>query len=502
MDKISGVQMNQQKPLKRPLILASVMLAMFMNAIEGTIVATAMPAIVSDLGGFSLYSWIFSGYLLMNAVTVLIYGKLSDLLGRKPVFIFGVTVFLIGSLLCGLADSMHELIIYRFIQGFGAGAVAPVATTIIGDIYEKHERAKVQGYLSSVWGISAVMGPALGGLIVETLTWKLVFWVNIPLGILSLLGIGFFLHEHLERKSRQIDYMGAVLLTGAISVLMYILVEGGVKWPWNSEEVYAFVLAAAVLFILFVFQERRVSEPVMPFSIWKQRPILIANLVSLTTGILMIGLSSFLPTYVQGVMERSPTVAGFTLTAMSIGWPIASTVASKLMFKIGFKATSVTGGFFLVAGSIVLAGLRPEAGPLTAAAGSFLIGIGMGLTSTSFIVLIQSTVTWEQRGIATASNMFMRNLGNTVGAALLGGVMNSALQKYLTAHQPAGEHLTLDTANKLLNSEERASLSAGAVESLQAGLTVSLHNVYVIVLIIAVVSLLILAFLRKRGAGT
>ncbi|WP_110929693.1 MDR family MFS transporter [Bacillus massiliglaciei] len=494
--------MNQQKPLKRPLILASVMLAMFMNAIEGTIVATAMPAIVSDLGGFSLYSWIFSGYLLMNAVTVLIYGKLSDLLGRKPVFIFGVTVFLIGSLLCGLADSMHELIIYRFIQGFGAGAVAPVATTIIGDIYEKHERAKVQGYLSSVWGISAVMGPALGGLIVETLTWKLVFWVNIPLGILSLLGIGFFLHEHLERKSRQIDYMGAVLLTGAISVLMYILVEGGVKWPWNSEEVYAFVLAAAVLFILFVFQERRVSEPVMPFSIWKQRPILIANLVSLTTGILMIGLSSFLPTYVQGVMERSPTVAGFTLTAMSIGWPIASTVASKLMFKIGFKATSVTGGFFLVAGSIVLAGLRPEAGPLTAAAGSFLIGIGMGLTSTSFIVLIQSTVTWEQRGIATASNMFMRNLGNTVGAALLGGVMNSALQKYLTAHQPAGEHLTLDTANKLLNSEERASLSAGAVESLQAGLTVSLHNVYVIVLIIAVVSLLILAFLRKRGAGT
>ena len=227
----------QNKKLKRPFILAAIMLAMFMNAIEGTIVSTAMPAIVSDLGGFSLYSWVFSGYLLMNAVTVLIYGKLSDILGRKPVLLFGIIVFLIGSLLCGFANSMTELIIYRFVQGFGAGAVAPVASTIVGDIYKNEERARVQGYLSSVWGISAVMGPALGGLLVESLTWKLVFWVNIPLGLLSFIGIWLFLHENIEKKKRDIDYLGATLLTLSISTLMVVLVEGGVKWSWASAPV-------------------------------------------------------------------------------------------------------------------------------------------------------------------------------------------------------------------------------------------------------------------------
>lgn len=407
------------------------MLAMFMGAIEGTIVSTAMPAIVSELGGFSLYSWVFSGYLLMNAVTVLIYGKLSDLFGRKPILTIGIIIFLIGSVLCGFADSMKELIIYRFIQGFGAGAVAPVASTIVGDIYEKHERGRVQGYLSSVWGISAVMGPALGGIIVESLTWRLVFWINIPLGLLSMAGLWLFLHENLEKKKQEIDYPGAVLLTVAVSAIMLILVEGGVRLPWSSVQVIALAVLAALALVLFVRQEKKTAEPMMPFEIWQERSILIANIVSLATGVMIIGLSSFLPTFVQGVMERSPTVAGFTLTAMSIGWPIASTIAGGMLMKIGFKATSVLGGVSLMAGSLVLVFLPPEAGPFIAAIGSFLVGIGMGLTSTAFIVMIQNTVSWDRRGIATASNMFMRNIGNTIGAALLGGIMNMGLQGYL-----------------------------------------------------------------------
>ncbi|WP_405388071.1 MFS transporter [Peribacillus muralis] len=489
---------EKNKSLKRPFILTAIMLAMFMNAIEGTIVSTAMPAIVSDLGGFSLYSWVFSGYLLMNAVTVLIYGKLSDILGRKPVLLFGIAVFLIGSLLCGFANSMTELIIYRFVQGFGAGAVAPVASTIIGDIYKNEERARVQGYLSSVWGISAVMGPALGGLLVENLTWKLVFWVNIPLGILSFIGIWFFLHENIEKKKRDIDYLGASLLTLSISTLMLILVEGGVKWSWASAPIISLALLAVLAFILFILQEKRAAEPMMPFEIWQERSILIANLVSLTTGVMMIGLSSFLPTFVQGVMERSPTVAGFTLTAMSIGWPIASMVSGRLLLKIGFKPTSLLGGCSLIIGSLILVWMKPDAGPLFAAIGSFFVGVGMGLTSTSFIVVIQKTVSWERRGIATASNMFMRNLGNTVGAALLGGVMNTSLHSYLSEHAPKGTEVTIDTANKLLNSEERELLPDAVVKVLQEGLTLSLHTIYLIVLSFSVVSFILLTRLGKN----
>nr|WP_269800084.1 MDR family MFS transporter [Bacillus sp. mrc49] len=499
MGKTADRSKKQYKQLKRPFILTAIMLAMFMNAIEGTIVSTAMPAIVSDLGGFSLYSWVFSGYLLMNAVTVLIYGKLSDILGRKPVLLFGITVFLIGSLLCGFANNMTELIIYRFIQGFGAGAVAPVASTIIGDIYKNEERARVQGYLSSVWGISAVMGPALGGLLVENLTWKLVFWVNIPLGILSFIGIWFFLHENIEKKKRDIDYLGAALLTLSISTFMLILVEGGVKWSWASVPIISLAIVALLAFSLFILQEKRAAEPMMPFEIWQERSILIANLVSLTTGVMMIGLSSFLPTFVQGVMERSPTVAGFTLTAMSIGWPIASMVSGRLLMKIGFKATSLLGGCSLIIGSLILVLMKPEAGPLLAAFGSFFVGVGMGLTSTSFIVVIQKTVSWERRGIATASNMFMRNLGNTVGAALLGGVMNTRLHDYLSGHAPKGTEVTIDTANKLLNSEERELLPDAVVKVLQEGLTLSLHTIYLIVLAFSAVSFILLTRLRKNG---
>ena len=203
------------------------MLAMFVGAVEATIVTTAMPAIASDLGGFSRYSWIFSSYLLMSTVTVLIYGKLADLFGRKPILFIGLTIFLIGSILCGFAVSMEQLIVFRLLQGLGAGAVMPIATTIVGDIYTTEERAKVQGYLSSVWGISAVSGPVIGGLIVQYMNWKFVFWVNVPLGILAMVGIYLFLHEPKREKKVSIDYKGAFLLTLSLSTILFWLVEGG-----------------------------------------------------------------------------------------------------------------------------------------------------------------------------------------------------------------------------------------------------------------------------------
>src|SRR3954463_3541734 len=236
---------SQRKQTKKPLVLASVMLAMFMGAIEATIVSTAMPAIVADLGGFTLYSWVFSAYLLMNSVTVLIYGKLSDLFGRKPILTIGIIIFLIGSILCGLAGSMTTLIIFRLIQGFGAGAVTPIATTIVGDIYTTEERAKIQGYLSSVWGISAITGPAVGGLLVQYVSWHYVFWINIPLGLLSLVGLWLFLHEDVVKKKHKIDYLGAILLAITISTLMFILIEGESRWSWGSWQLTGLLIITA-----------------------------------------------------------------------------------------------------------------------------------------------------------------------------------------------------------------------------------------------------------------
>lgn len=497
-----GQAVNMQNPkkreTKRPYVLVTVMLAMFMGAIEGTIISTAMPAIVGELGGFALYSWVFSSYLLMNAVTVLIYGKLSDLFGRKPILTFGIVIFLIGSILCGMAETMEMLILFRFIQGFGAGAVAPIATTIVGDIYTKEERAKIQGYLSSVWGISAITGPALGGLLVEYVSWRSVFWINVPLGILAIAGLWLFLHENVEKQKHKIDYPGAILLTAAISSLMIVLVEAGTNWAWTSYKTIGLIVLSMFAFILFIFQEKKAEEPMMPFNIWRERSIFIANMTSLTTGVMLIGISSFLPAFVQGVMERSPIVAGFTLTSMSIGWPIAAAVAGRLLLNIGYRATSVAGGVALILGSIMFVTLTPELGPVWAAVGSFLVGVGMGLTSTAFIVSIQSTVSWQQRGIATAANMFMRNLGNTVGAALLGGILNSSIISYMTKNGGPERDISIDAANVLLNEEERMKLPADLKLLLQDALTTALHSVYFWVLIFAVISMLFIIFLPKQ----
>lgn len=490
-------RIGKRKTQKRPLILVSVMLGMFLAAIEATIVATAMPSIVADLGGFSLYSWVFSAYLLTNAATVLIFGKLADIYGRKPIFTIGVILFLTGASLSGFSISMVMLIVARFIQGFGAGALMPIAMTIVGDIYNKEERAKIQGYLSSVWGISAVLGPLFGGFFVDVLSWRYVFWMNIPLGLLAMLGILFFLHEDIKKKKHTIDYGGAVWIVLAVSTLMLILVEGGVGIPWKSIKMSVLIIISVAGFIKFVMQERRAKDPMMPFSIWKYRIVMTANLTTLTTGMIMMGVSSYLPAFVQGVMEESATVAGFTLTTMSIGWPIASTSAGRLLLVIGYRNTSLIGAVSLIVGGIMFFLLSPEKGPVWAGAGSFFIGIGMGMTSTAFIVAIQSTVDWQTRGIATATNMFMRTTGSALGVALLGGIMNERIKSYIEQNK-LGDRVSVDTANRLLDPDLNASTPEAVRELLKEGLTTGLHMVYTGLLILAVVSLFLILFMPKK----
>lgn len=485
--------------MKRPLVLASVMLGMFMAAVEATIVSTAMPTIVSDLGGFSLFSWVFSSYLLMQVITVPIYGKLSDIYGRKFIYTIGASIFLIGSLLCGLSTSIEFLIVSRFIQGFGAGAVQPIATTIVGDIYTKEERAKIQGYLASIWGISSIVGPVLGGIIVELAHWKWIFWINIPFGILSIIGVIFYLKEDIEKVVRKIDYLGSTLLLLSVSALMMIFIQGGTYWAWTSPQIIGLTLIVLGSTALFLWQEKRAEDPVMSLSIWRHRLIAIANISSLMLGATLVGVSSYLPTYVQVVLNQPAMIAGFTLTMMSIGWPISSTLAGRWVISLGARKTAIIGGISLMIGASIFLTLSIVEHPIWAGLGSFFIGGGMGFSTTTFIVSIQSSVPWRLRGAATASNTFMRLLGSALGVALLGGIINSRMKHHLVSQGDAIQlEPSLDVVNLLLDPIGRQQFSDVERAILEEGISLSLSSIYVGVFILALISFALILYLPKK----
>lgn len=486
------VQLQERIQKNRTVVLASIMLAMFMAAIEGTIVATAIPSIVGDLGGFSLFSWVFSSFLLAQAVTIPIYGKLADLYGRKPVFTFGVVIFLMGSVLCGSAKTMMMLILFRFIQGFGAGAVQPIATTIVGDIYSMEERARIQGYISSVWGVSSIIGPALGAFFVQYIRWSWIFWVNVPIGAIAVTGILLFLGETVDKKEHKIDYIGSLLIFIAVSALMVVFIEAGTVWSWLSAPVLGLLGIFLAGVYLFILQENRTAEPIMPLEIWNDSLIKVSNMATLTTGVVLIGISSFLPSYIQGVMDKSPIIAGFTLAFMTMGWVIGATLGGKAMFKFGFRRIAIFGGIWILIGSIFFITLSPKIGWLWAGAGSFFVGIGMGLTRTVFIVGIQNSVSWEMRGVATASNMFMNILGNTMGAAILGGILNIKLASYLSIVGSQG--LNVDVVNVLLDPVKRGTLSYNVLNLMTTGLALALNYVFWGFFVAALLSFVLVMF--------
>ena len=481
----------------RPIILASVMLGMFLSAIEATIVATAMPSIVADLENFSLYSWVFSAYLLSSSATVLLFGKLADIYGRKPIYGIGMSVFLLGSILAGFAQSMVMLVIARFVQGIGAGAIMPIATTIVGDIYTREERAKEQGYLSSVWGISAIIGPLIGAFFVDVLTWRYVFWMNIPLGLLSVVGILFYLKEDMKQEKQEINVLSTLSLVFGISILMYLLVETGVSIDWNSFLFVALLFAVLGCFLLFIQQSKNQATSIIPLHIWSYPIISIANIATLLTGMILVAVSSYLPTFVQGVMGESALIAGFTLTTMSIGWPLAATIGGRLLLVIGYRWTCMIGAAFLIMGSIVFIFLPTVQSIGLASTGSFCIGIGMGLTSTAFIVAIQTTVPWQERGSATASNTFMRSIGSAVGVALLGGILNNQIMKQIDAASLSAE-LDLNDVDKLLSADQTVTLAEKAIIVLQSGLQNGLQFIYIAITILAILSFIVILFLPKH----
>lgn len=427
MDRPDPSSVSTAKPIRRPLVLTCVLLTVFMAAIEVTIVATAMPQIVARLGGFNLYSWVFAAVLLAQASTTVLFGKLADLHGRKPVLIGGISIFLTGSLLCGFAWSMPSLIVFRLIQGLGAGAMQPIAMTIIGDLYTPEERTSIQGYVASVWGTSAVIGPLTGGFIVQNWSWQWIFWMNIPVGLLTILGLNLFFHERVAHRAHRVDYFGALLVAlSAVSLLLLLTLIGR---PGTGAGVYiavgalfAFALPALLLW------ERRAPEPIVAVGLWTHRSVAAANSATLSAGMVFIGITSFLPVYVQAVMDRSAVVAGMALTMLALGWPVATVIARPLYKRIGMRATARLGGTLILCGTLIFLGLSPATGVWVAVAGSLVTGFGMGFLMVTCVILVQGSVEWRDRGSATASNLFSRTLGNTLGAAVLGGALNIFLQ--------------------------------------------------------------------------
>jgi EmrB/QacA subfamily drug resistance transporter len=414
-------------PAGRGQVLAGLMLVIALAAMDNAIVATVVPPIVKDLGGFSLFPWLFSVYLLAQAASVPVYGKLADIYGRKPILLVGVLIFLAGSVLCGISWNMVALIGFRGLQGLGAGATLPIAMTVVGDLYTVVERARVQAWLSSVWGVSAVIGPAIGGLFAEYITWRWIFYVNLPIGAVALFVIATRLHERIARRPRRIDVAGSVLVFVGIGLLVLGLLEGGVHWAWTSAPSLAVLTAAALALGGFVWQERRTPEPTVPGWVLTRRAPLGAALANLVIGLVMIGMITYLPTYAQGVLGTTPLVAGFTLALMTVGWSSAAALSGRMYLRIGFRSTALCGVALMVLAGLLLS-LLPGSAPLWAVAlASLLMGAGIGLPAASLLIGVQSVVGWERRGVVTGTALFTRMVGSAVGAAVFGSVANSTL---------------------------------------------------------------------------
>jgi EmrB/QacA subfamily drug resistance transporter len=408
-------------------VLIGIMLATALVAIDSTVIATAVPSVVSELGGFTEFPWLFSIYLLAQAVTVPVYGKLADVFGRKPVMLLGIGLFLVGSILCGSAWSMGALIAFRAVQGLGAGAVQPMAMTIAGDLYSLEERAKVQGYLASVWALSAVVGPTLGGVFSEYVSWRWIFFVNIPLCLIAAATIGLRFAERVERRRPRIDYAGAGVLTAALTLVILGVLEGGQAWAWSSPQSLAVLGGGAVLLVVFVLIERRAADPVVPLRLLRRRLLVATNVVAACVGAVLIGLTSYVPTFVQVVLGTGPLVAGFALAALTLGWPLSASQSGRLYLRVGFRATAGIGTAVVVVGSAMLLLLDGSSSVLQVGATSFVIGLGMGFAAAPTLIAAQAAVGWQDRGVVTGSNMFFRSAGSAIGVAVFGAIANATI---------------------------------------------------------------------------
>jgi EmrB/QacA subfamily drug resistance transporter len=473
----------------RTLIFVAALACVFITSIESTIVATAMPTIVAALGEFELLSWVFTSYLLTQAITIPIYGRLSDLYGRKPMLLVGIALFLGGSVLCGFAWSMSSLVLFRIIQGLGAGAIVPVGRTLIGDVYHGADRVRMQGYVSGVFVGAAILGPVVGAFLVAHTIWPMVFWVNIPLGLIAGAILISVLHEKIQRRRHRIDWGGSALICVGTSALMFALAQMA---KLGTGATLGLIGLALLVLFLFVLYEQRVAEPLWPMRLWRDPVITSGNLVSLALGMTTIGIAAYLPVYIQGVMGDSAFVSGLTLMAMAAAGPVGAVLVGRIILVASYRTGATAGAVFYIIGSVMMTALDPHSSPIWAAASGLLMGLGIGMNNNTFMVAIQADSGWHERGIATSTFIFSRLLGQSVGAAAFGGIINAYLSEHLSG--PG------DFVARIMTPELRASLAPEIAQSVMHGFDQALHTVFAILVALSVFVLLI-GLILPKGRG-
>ncbi|MBB6446697.1 MDR family MFS transporter [Bacillus benzoevorans] len=408
-----------ERKTKQNVVIISLLIATFLTAIEGTIVSTAMPKIADDLHGSQLYTWVISIYLLATVISIPIFGKLADLYGRKIMFTAGVIIFLAGSALSGLSQTMEQLVLFRLLQGIGGGALTTLPFTIIGDIFSFEQRGKVQGLIGSVWGISGIIGPLVGGFIVDTISWHWIFFMNIPFGIVSVLILWVSLFEQIEKKKHSIDYGGIFVFAISMTSLLYGLTLLKDEKQLTSTVLLLFMIALFGM-VLFIWIEKKAKEPMLPLTLFKVRILNIANLAGFLLGFILVVSTFYIPLWVQGVAGLNATSSGMAMLPMSLAWPLAGILTGRWLVKTSFARLALVGTVIVIAGSMGLAAMVTETGIPWMMFLSAVLGFGFGLVITTFTVAVQSAVDWSLRGAAMGAHNLMKSLGQTIGIAVSG----------------------------------------------------------------------------------
>ena len=425
------------------LVIIGIMLSLFLASMESTVVATATPTIVGQLGGLKFYSWVFSAYMLTSTATVPLYGKLSDLYGRRNLYVFAMILFLIGSVLCGLANTMTQLILARGLQGIGAGGIMPLAFILIGQMFTLEQRTKMQGVFSGVWGVSSIMGPVLGGFLVDQLSWRWVFYINIVPGLLAGILVAWAWRDQIaSREKPSIDYAGSgLLMIGVVTLLLGLMDESHTSTKW------ILIGASLVFFLLLVWAESRAVDPILPLHLFRDRLFAATVAHGTLSGWALFGSISFITLYVQSVLGTSPTQAGITVTPMLLGWVLASIFGTRVLLKVGFRRLAITGTALLVIGAFLMARVNIQTSQIALMVFVTLMGIGMGLSIPSFMIAVQTTVERRYLGTATSTMQFSRSMGGTLGVSVMGAALSARLASNLAA-----SNLELELVSQLLES--------------------------------------------------
>ncbi len=497
----------QMSSRRRWAVTVGVMTGMAIAALEATVVGTAMPTVIAVLGGISYYSWVFSAYLVTSTVTVPVWGKLSDLYGRRLLYQIGIGIFLLGTLLSGFAGSMTQLIIFRAIQGLGAGALVPLGMTIIGDIFTLRERARMQAFFSGVWGLSSIVGPVIGGFVTDQISWRWVFFINVPIGIAAALIIGVALKEPKLEEKPSIDYLGAATLMGAISLLMLSLVEGGTTLATLVAPMNLLTIAGGILLLaLFVYFELRATDPIIPFRLFRDRTILVSIIAGFLAGIAMFGGISFIPLFAQGALGMTATQAGSLLTPLMLSWVLMSIIGGRVLLRVGFRVMVVAGFVVLTSGFLLISTFQRETPTFWLYIYLVMIGSGLGLTMLTLLIAVQQAVDRTQLGVATSLNQFTRAIGGAIGVALMGAVLTAGLATQLRNAAKGSEHLlTAEQAerfaadpNALIDPAAKASLPPDILSVLQGSMAAAMHPVFLFGAGVCIVGLIVVFFLPGR----